>query len=83
MIKSFPEGGEISGDQTGEDVQRCAALAGGVDDLFAVTGIGAREDLGEFRDQRAGDGPAADDDGKGQPGRKWNRPTVGRSPSRK
>ncbi len=65
--QAFPEGGEVSGDQTGEDVQGRAALTGGVDDLFAVAGLGAREDLGEFRDQRAGDGPAADDDGKRQP----------------
>ncbi len=65
--QAFPEGGEIAGNQTGENVQRSAALAGGVDALLAVAGTCAGEDLGEFRNQRAGNGPAADDDGQGQP----------------
>jgi hypothetical protein len=64
----LPKGGEVSCDQAGQDVQRGTALTGGIDDLIAMAGTGAREDLREFGDQCASDGSAADDHGKGQPG---------------
>jgi len=58
---SQPETGEVPRDETGQDVQRRPALFGSVDDFFAVTGRGAGEDFGEFGNQRAGNGSAADD----------------------
>ena len=65
----LPEGGEVAGHQAGEDVQRRAALPRGVDDLLAVAGTGAREDLRELGNQRAGDRSATDDDRERKPGR--------------
>ena len=65
--QAFPEGREVTGDETGEDIQGCAAVTRGADDFLHVAGFGARKDLGEFRDQRACDGTAADDDGKCPP----------------
>ena len=67
--QAFPEGGEVTGDQSGENVKGSAALAGGVDDLFAVTGAGACEYLRKFGNQGAGDGPATDDGREGHPER--------------
>jgi hypothetical protein len=59
MTQAHPEGGEVAGDEAGEDVQRGAALLGAVGDLLDVAALGAGEDLGELGDERAGDGAAA------------------------
>ena len=63
----FPEGREVTGHKSGEDVERCPAVTGRADDLLHVARLRARKDLGEFRYQGAGNGAAADDDGKRPP----------------
>ena len=53
MTKPHPERGKISGDEAGQNVQRRAAVLGAVGDFLDVARIGADENFGEFRDQRA------------------------------
>ena len=65
--QAHPERGEVARDQARQDVQRGAAVAGAVRDFLHVAGVRADEDLGELRDQRAGDGAAADDDREDPP----------------
>ena len=56
-----PVAGEVAGHQAGEDVQRRPALVGGDHDLAGVAGVGGGEHLHQLRDQRPGQGAAADD----------------------
>ena len=65
--EAFPECREVAGNETGQDVERRAAFAGRVHDLFAVAALGGGEHLGELGDQGAGDGAAGDDRGERPP----------------
>ena len=64
-----PESGEITGNQTGQDVQGGAAFAGARDDLTDVPGVRRGEGLDELWDEGAGQGAAGDDDGQLPPHR--------------
>jgi len=69
MVRPSQKAEKLPADQSGENVKGSAALAGGVDDLFAVTGAGACEYLRKFGNQGAGDGPATNDGREGHPER--------------
>ena len=58
---AHPKGTEVSGDNTGEDGQRRAALARGGHDFVYVLGMRAGENLGELRNQDRGQRAATDD----------------------
>ena len=67
MHQAHPEGGEVAGDETGENVQRSATVLGAVGDFPDVPRIGADEYFGELRNERASDGAATDDHRKHPP----------------
>ena len=74
--EAHPEGRHVAGDKAGQNVEGGAAVLRAVGDLFDVTRICANEDLRELRNQRASDGPAANDDGKHPPERWANTSLV-------
>ena len=57
-----PEGAEVTGHQTGEDIERGAAFTGRGNDLFAMFGLGAGKDLDKLRNDGRGERTATDDD---------------------
>ena len=59
--EAHPVGGEVAGDEAGEDVERGAALARRGDDLAHVARVGGGEDLDDLGDDRAGERAAGDD----------------------
>src|SRR5579859_5654273 len=65
--QSHPERAEIAGHETGQDVQRRPAVAGGIDHLADVARVGADKNFGEFHDQRAGEHAAGHDAGQRPP----------------
>ena len=54
-------GGEIAGDEAGENAERCAAFFGGGDDFLDVARFGGGEDFHEFGNDRACERAAGDD----------------------
>ncbi|MPM14466.1 hypothetical protein SDC9_60829 [bioreactor metagenome] len=56
-----PVAGEVAGHQAGQDVERGAALAGGLHHLLDVATLGRGEHLDQLGDQGAGEGAAGDD----------------------
>ncbi len=67
MTRPEPEGAEVAGDESGEDVQRGAAFLGTGDDFADVAAVGGGEDFDELGDQRPGEGAATDDRGEFPP----------------
>ena len=60
-------GGEVTGHEARQDVERRPAFSGRGHDFFDVRRLGGGEDLDQFRDQRAGQRAHADDDGQQPP----------------
>ena len=58
---------EVTGHETGEDVERRAAFLGGGDDFLDVSRLGGGEDLHQLGDDGAGQSTHADDDGQHPP----------------
>src|SRR5207245_1175562 len=56
-----PVGGEITGHQSGKDVERCAAFPRGGDDFLGVGGIRGGEYLDQFGNYGSGECAAGDD----------------------
>ena len=65
--QALPERGEITRHETGKNIQACATLRAGLNHFANVTTVGAGEDLGEFWNQRAGNGAQTNNDGKNPP----------------
>ena len=81
--EAHPERGEISGDEAGQNVQRRAAVVGGVGDFADVARAGADENFREFHDERARERAARDDGGQHPPEIRLRRSPVAsvKSPS--
>ncbi len=65
--EAHPERGEISGDEAGQNVQRRAAMVGGVGDFFDMARAGADENFRELHDERARERAARNDRGQHPP----------------